>query len=103
MGKRMGRVESAQAILAEVSCTRHLPEVAAAMIAGAQVHATLALVEATEKLAEQQRLANIIALASFRVGASDLPAMRHLIVEPVGSDWLRPSERMREGLGLNDG
>ena len=63
-------------------------------IAHAQVHATLAL-------AEQQRIANIIALASLRIGPNDTPALRHLAIEPHGLDSVRPAAVIREGLGLS--
>lgn len=61
--------------------------------AQAQVHATLALVE-------QQKIANRIAIAQFRVGVNDLPHMRHLAVELFGHDSLRPVAEIREALGL---
>lgn len=60
----------------------------------AQVHATLALVE-------QQRIANVIALASLRIGPNDTPALRHLAIEPHGLDGVRPAAGIREGLGLS--
>lgn len=59
----------------------------------AQVHATLALVE-------QQRIANLIALGSYRVGANDYPALRHLVIEPVNDFEVAPVQQIREGLGL---
>lgn len=63
------------------------------MLAEAQVHATLAL-------AEQQRIANVIALASLRVAPNDVLALRHLVMEPKDEYGLQPTAAIREGLGL---
>lgn len=59
----------------------------------AQVHATLAL-------AEQQRIANLIAIAEFRVAPTDAPALRYLALEPVGDYDAQPTAEIREALGL---
>ena len=58
--------------------------------------------EATPALVEQQRIANLIALGSFRVVASELPPFRGLVVVPRGlSDYdLEPHQEIREALGL---
>ncbi|GLU91311.1 hypothetical protein [Agromyces sp. NBRC 114283] len=61
--------------------------------AQAQVHATLALVE-------QQRIANLIALASLRVDPLDFPPLRHLAIEPRDEHSVQPVATIREGLGL---
>lgn len=50
-------------------------------IAAAQVHATLAL-------AEQQRIANLIALGQFRILPSEIPYFRHLVVRPLNDDGI---------------
>lgn len=60
------------------------------LIGVAQVHATLALVAATEKMAEQQRIANLIAYhaAGMHKGAIDGPGLPG------------PHEQARKGLRL---
>lgn len=63
-------------------------------LAGAQAEATLALVE-------QQRIANLIALGSIRIGPNDTPALRHLIVEPKNEYDVQPTAAISEGLGLS--
>jgi hypothetical protein len=65
----------------------------ASAFAAAQVHATLALVE-------QQRIANVIALASLRFGPNELPPLRHLAIVPHGLSDVQPAPGIREGLGL---
>lgn len=66
---------------------------AIAHLLSAQAHATMALVE-------QQRIANLIALAQLRVGATDLPVFRHLAIESASEFEVRPTAAIREGLGL---
>lgn len=58
-------------------------------IAAAQVIATL-------ELAEQQRLANIIALAALEMNGP----LRYLATQPLGKYDVGPSDEMTEGLGL---
>lgn len=53
-------------------------------IAEAQMHATLALVAATEKVAEQQRIANVIALSKYWGDATQMQALRNMMVEQEG-------------------
>lgn len=64
-----------------------------AIAAEAQVHATLALVE-------QQRIANIIALASLRIAPDGAPPLRHLVIEPKDEYSVQPVAEIREALGL---
>lgn len=59
----------------------------------AQAEATLALVE-------QQRIANLIALGQFRVAPGEIPALRHLVIEPADEYRIQPVEFIRKGLGL---
>jgi len=66
---------------------------AAVAYAQAQVHATL-------YLAEQQRIANIIALSQYRVNPAGLPNFRHLVWD-FDDDGERLSAEIREGLGLS--
>lgn len=68
-------------------------EKASALLAEAQVHATLALVE-------QQRLANIIALGQVRVAPTELPPLRHLVLQPFGEHDVRPTDDIRRGLRI---
>ena len=58
-------------------------------LAAAQVHATLAL-------AEQQRLANVIALA----GLSMHGPLRHLAVQPMGEISVQPTDDIAAALGI---
>lgn len=58
-------------------------------IAAAQVIATL-------ELAEQQRLANIIALAGLEMNGP----MKYLAVQAIGKYDLEPAQDLKEGLGL---
>lgn len=88
------------------------PEVAANYLVAAQVHATLALVAATERVAEQQRIANLIALVQGSEGdeATDylaaealsalvgVPFRRRPMENPVSADSIRGE--IREALGL---
>lgn len=57
-------------------------------LAYAQVHATLALVAATEKVAEQQRIANLVALATSEY-------------VPLGEIEGLALEDIKKGLGLS--
>ncbi|WP_434315876.1 hypothetical protein [Leifsonia sp. P73] len=66
---------------------------AAELIAEAQAVATLAL-------AEQQRIANRIALGQFRVSPDDVALFRSLVIEPRGEYAVAPVDEIREGLGL---
>lgn len=65
-------------------------ELAALLLTDAQVHATLALVAATEKVAEQARIANLIALGGKYVWHD---GDRNTYI-----DLLHP--QIKEGLGL---
>jgi hypothetical protein len=64
---------------------------AAAQIAGANAHATLALVE-------QQRIANIIAIGTARIAPDQPPPLRALVFELAGEYDIRPTEMIREAL-----
>lgn len=59
----------------------------------------LALVHATLYLAEQQRLANLIALGQFHLHG-ELPPFRHFVMHPTGEWGVQPTEEIRKGLGL---
>lgn len=59
-----------------------------------------AVTHALLAIAEQQKAANIIALASLRVGPNDLPVLRHLALEALGEYGVQPSAALREALGL---
>ena len=50
--------------------------------------------------AEQQRIANVIALGQFRVMPSDLPWFRHLVIQPSGDVGIDLTDEVRTGLGL---
>jgi hypothetical protein len=56
-------------------------------------HATLALVE-------QQKIANLIALGSYRVTDNQLPPFRHLVMDALGEYDVTPTATIREGLDL---
>ena len=58
-------------------------------LAAAQVHATLAL-------AEQQHLANVIALAGLGMGGP----LRHLAVQPMGEISVQPTDDIAAALGI---
>lgn len=58
----------------------------------AQVHATL-------YLAEQQRIANLIALGQFTVVPGHMPTFRHVVFDMENGEGL--SAEIREGLGLS--
>ncbi|MAM53395.1 hypothetical protein [Microbacterium sp. UBA3394] len=62
--------------------------------------ALIAQAEATLALAEQQRIANVIALGQFRVMPSDLPWFRHLVIQPSGDVGIDLTDEVRTGLGL---
>lgn len=67
--------------------------------ARAQAHATIALVEQTAALVEQQRIANLIAIAEHHPG--DTAAYwRHLIAIPLDGEQLDLIPAIRKGLGL---
>lgn len=66
---------------------------AAELIAEAHAVATLAL-------AEQQRIANRIALGQFRVSPDEVALFRSLVMEPRGEYEVAPVAEIREGLGL---
>lgn len=68
-------------------------EEAAEFLAEAQVEATLAL-------AEQQRIANVIALGQFRIAPEETPPMRGLVIEPRGEYDVQPRADIRKALGL---
>lgn len=97
-----GRIDHAviareQLLLASREVSANWPvqtgEYKADLIALAQAHATLALVE-------QQRIANLIALGSLRLGPNEYPVLRHLVIEPSGENDVAPVAAIREGLGL---
>lgn len=82
---------------------------ARATFAFAQVHATLALVAATEAQTEQVRIANLIALAHADTHeAMSLPALQALsdLHRPEGRGWvctsLQPDIATALGLGDDD-
>lgn len=58
-------------------------------------HATLALVE-------QQRIANLIALGQFRVGAEDLPHLRHLVIRPKNEYDIDSVPDIAAALGIEE-
>lgn len=66
-------------------------------------HTTNALLEgqihATLYLAEQQRIANIIALSQVRIATSDFPPFRGLVMEP-GEYSVVVKAEIREALDL---
>ena len=61
----------------------------------AQVHATLAL-------AEQQRIANLIALGQFRVGPDEPPPFRHLVMRLANAYDVEPTTDIAAALGIGD-
>lgn len=61
----------------------------------AQVHATLAL-------AEQQRIANLIALGRFRVGPDELLPFRHLVMRLASAYDVEPTPDIAAALGIGD-
>lgn len=63
----------------------------------AKATAQAAQAEATLELAEQQRIANIIALGEFHI-AGDLPPFRSLVMEPINENDVAPTEAIRETL-----
>ncbi len=68
------------------------------LVAVAQVHATLAQVAATEALAEQQRIANLIALAS---GGDETAYLVNGETNKYDENrWRALRAEIREGLGL---
>lgn len=76
----------------------------------AQVHATLALMEETRRLADaQERAAGaleaqaIISLAQARVAPGEMPPLRHLAMVPRGEHDHAPSPRLARLLGLDEG
>lgn len=71
------------------------PEERRDMIASAQVHATLALVE-------QQRIANLTALGQFRVGVDDLPHLRHLVIRPKNEYDIEAVPDIAAALGIEE-
>lgn len=66
----------------------------------AQTTALIAQAEATLALVEQQKAANIIALAQLRVLPSELPPFRHLAMRPRDEYDVEPSAFLKEALGL---
>ncbi len=59
-----------------------------------------AQVKATLALAEQQRIANIIALASLRIRPDQVPPLLHLAVCPVGEFGTAPKAEIADVLGI---
>jgi hypothetical protein len=93
------RIRKADGLMASAWESR-TSDIATHMRAEAQMEATLAVAEATAALAEQQRIANLIALGSYRISRSDLPHFRHLVVSPSGIDDVRPSIEIAVALGI---
>lgn len=69
------------------------PVLAALVYQDAQLNATLALVE-------QQRVANLIALAGLRVDPSGMPPLRHLAITPNGEFSVGAAPDIAAALGI---
>lgn len=92
MADSIDRVQAAQRLLEQVTPgMSHADAVVA--VGAAQAYATLAL-------AEQQRMANLIALGQFRIGPNEAPLFRHFVVEPTSDLDVAPVAEIREALGL---
>lgn len=92
MSGRVDRVQASQRLLGQVTPgMSHADAVVA--VGAAQAHATLAL-------AEQQRIANLIALGQFRIDPNEAPMFRHLVGEPTSDLDVAPAAEIREALGL---
>lgn len=89
----MSYADSAIAELGVSSLFSEDPERRAASLREAQVYATL-------ELAEQTRVANIIALASLRIAPDGVPALRHLAVQPKDDYCVEPTDEIKEALRL---
>ncbi|WP_374978128.1 hypothetical protein ACEYYH_10630 [Microbacterium trichothecenolyticum] len=90
---RIDREERAQELLIDASAyDLTQPATAARLIAAAQAHATLALVE-------QQRIANLIALGMYK-NADGSRLAQHAVATATGLSSVALREDIREGLGL---
>jgi hypothetical protein len=83
----------------EVEPVDHKAEAEEVLAYRGSLDAAVALAHATLYLAEQQRIANLIALGQFHIG-NDLPPFRHLVMEPTGEYGVRPTPEIRKGLDL---
>lgn len=61
----------------------------------------IAQYHATRLLAEQQRIANLIALGQFRVAPGDVAHFRHLVAQPLDEYSITVSPQIKEALGLS--
>ena len=98
MSKHIDHYASAKALLRQVDVARDMDAVQV-LVAGANAHATLALVEAQREANRQARIANLIALSQVTAGDGSLP-FRGLVMEPVDEYSVGVTDEIKKGLGL---
>ena len=98
MTNHIDHYESAKVLLKQAEGAKNMDAVQA-VVAGANAHAVLALVDAQREANRQARIANLIALSQVKAGDGSLP-FRGLVMEPVDEYSVGVTDEIKKGLGL---